>query len=331
VSGKTKIEWTDATWGPILGCDKISPGCASCYAVLTCWRLQHNPNPKIAAQYAGLVEKLPNGKLNWTGRINLIEERLTQPLHWREPRRVFVNSQSDLFHDKVPDEFIDRIFAVMALCPQHTFQILTKRPERMREYLARDEESRKDAIGQAAYDDHGEMFSGAPDCGEGFHYLEWPLPNCWLGVSVENQQTADSRVPLLLQTPAAVRWVSAEPLLGPIDLTRVDGGAIDRDAAGITLDALTGGRASSTPWHLNWVVVGGESGPGARRFKVGWARSIVAQCEAAGVPCFVKQIGANAWDGARGLSHKLRDRKGGDPVEWPEDLRVREFPSPPAL
>jgi protein gp37 len=195
------------------------------------------------------------------------EDRLDQPLRWTKPRKVFVNSMSDLFHEDVPDAFIDRVFAVMALAPQHTFQILTKRAERMREYMS----GRRTRRGDRAVRPHERR---APRIAKGSY--SWPLPNVWLGVSVENQHFADERIPLLLQTPAAVRFISAEPLLGPVDLAH-------------WLDDIPSGSR-----RLDWVIVGGESGPGARPFDLAWARSIVQQCQAAGVPVFVKQLGASA-------------------------------------
>jgi protein gp37 len=231
--------------------------------------------------------------------VQLHEDRLEQPLHWKTPRRVFVNSLSDLFHPDVPNAFIDRVFFTMALAPQHRFQVLTKRPDRMRDYIARFVWSTITFIHQ------------------------WPLPNVWLGVSVENQHFADERIPLLLQTPAAVRFISAEPLLGPVDLEKSN-----PLWAGVRL--ADGERWTGTGGKLDWVIVGGESGPGARPFDLAWGRSIVSECRRQGVPCFVKQLGAFATQTFNDVEvHELalRDKKGGDPLEWPEDLRVREFPT----
>lgn len=261
------IEWTDATWNPLLGCDKCSEGCKLCYAIRTAWRLQHNPNPTIAKAYEGLVEKRPDGSLNWTGRINLIPERLREPMGWAKPRRIFVNSQSDLFHPEVPDDYIDQVFAVMAICTRHTFQILTKRPERMKEYLL--DPWRLDRI----YD-HWHSFTGSAREAQG-----WPLPNVWLGTSVENQKAADSRIPHLVDTPAAVRFLSCEPLLGPVDPCFTNGLVHGEDAA---------------DYRVDWVIVGGESGQNARPMNPDWARSLRDQCQAAGVPFFFKQFGEYA-------------------------------------
>jgi protein gp37 len=251
------------------------------------------------------------------------------PLKWKSPKRIFVNSLSDLFHEALPDEAIDRVFAVMALCEQHTFQILTKRPDRMLLWFSAERPAILDRLFLA-----GKM----PDRWWGSHInfiqsdglRNWPLSNCWLGVSVENQATADTRIPLLLKTPAAVRFVSYEPALSGVDLTRY----------------LSLG--------LDLVIVGGESGPGARPFDIEWVRQTIEQCKAAGVACFVKQLGAVPMLPANGLVYYcdgsdwpegtrfgnrtgdrefngrqilLKDRKGGDWDEWPSDLRVREFPA----
>jgi protein gp37 len=326
----TSIEWTDVTWNPVTGCDKVSPGCAHCYAEVVAGRFWPKQYPAVQ-----LPTGDPSDPLNVRPRqftdVMTHEDRLDQPLRWKKPRRVFVNSMSDLFHEDVPDAFIDKVFAVMALARQHTFQILTKRAERMKAYMSKRPP--------------GVMFSGTK-----WHWTTfvpfnhpdltcWPLPNVWLGVSVENQHFADERIPLLLQTPAAVRFISAEPLLGPVDLSR------PRDVG------------PNDP-VLDWVIVGGESGTDARPFDLAWARSIVQQCQAAGVACFVKQFGADPRDrndvGFEGdtprswpmdtetidecarpfqgdeVRVRLRDRKGGDPSEWPEDLRVRDFPGVPS-
>jgi protein gp37 len=215
------------------------------------------------AKYAGLTRNVA-GKAVWTGRIAIADARtFEQPLRWKRSRRIFVNSMSDLFHEAVSDAVIDRVFAIMAACPQHTFQILTKRADRMRDYMQRARISR--AIEHAV-----------------------PLPNVWLGVSVEDQATADERIPLLLGTPAAVRWISAEPLLGHIDLTDLNPGGAQ------SLDALRG--VSTDPdyafWRtLDWVVAGGESGPQARPVVPNWIRSLRDQCNRNGVPFLFKQWG----------------------------------------
>ncbi|NNM64391.1 MAG: phage Gp37/Gp68 family protein [Burkholderiales bacterium] len=259
MSDKTGITWTDATWNPITGCSKVSQGCKHCYA-LRDW-------PRLAA----------NPKTVYYGRaftdVAVHAERLDQPLRWNRPRMIFVNSMSDLFHEAVPTEFIDRVFAVMgnAYCMDkgHVFQVLTKRADRMREYLCDTETIYRvtRAMKAMGLDLPGE---NSPPT--------WPLPNVWLGVSVENQEAADSRITAVLEAPAAVRWASCEPLLGPVDLS-------------FALGMHHAGGQWREGGGLDWVVVGGESGPKARPMKEAWARSLRDQCAAAGVPYFFKQWG----------------------------------------
>ena len=266
MSDKSKIEWTQATWNPVTGCHKVSQGCKNCYAERD-WKRLAAPREK------------PNV---YTGRaftdVQCHPERLKEPLRWTKPRMVFVNSMSDLFHEDVPDEFIDKVFAVMALCPSHTFQILTKRPERMQRYLGElvDEIRRWERFGDATGPIVGNLGYDAA-------YAGWPLRHVWLGVSVEDQAAADERISLLLKTPAAVRWISAEPLLGPLDFS---GERLEWLEPFHDLDPMM----YRTP-RLDWVVVGGESGPNARPMHPSWARSIRDQCQAAGVPFFFKQWG----------------------------------------
>lgn len=301
MADKSAIEWTDATWNPVRGCRRVSRGCENCYAErLAATRLSGPGRP-----YEGLAEMTPAGP-RWTGVVRLVPELLDQPLRWRRPRRVFVNSMSDMFHEGLTDEQIDQVFAVMAACPQHTFQILTKRPERMLQYARRVAASvPHDAVNAAVFDLANAAHGG---------FASWPLPNVWLGTSVEDQATADERIPHLLETPAAVRFVSAEPLLGPVNL----GPWIDRCRAsrhvngwthgwrfdgddpyvvctwcGERRDNLTGravGTRRTAP-GLDWVIVGGESGPGARPMHPGWARSLRDQCQVAGTAFFFKQWG----------------------------------------
>ena len=213
----TKIEWTDATWNPITGCNVVSPGCTNCYAMkLAGRRLRHHPSR------AGLTEASKSGPV-WNGKVRLNADWLDQPLRWAKPRRVFVCAHGDLFHESVPDEWIDGVFAVMALAPQHQFQVLTKRPARMREYMASIDNNdggrlhgfRHALVEGMAQKIHHERTSEDPSLWLAVHL---PLSNIWLGVSVEDQERADERIPPLLETPAAVRFISAEPMLGPIDL-----------------------------------------------------------------------------------------------------------------
>jgi protein gp37 len=295
VSQKSQIEWTEHTWNPIVGCSIVSPGCTNCYAMRMAARIEA---AGTAPHYAGLTKKV-NGNAVWTGKLSRPPDRvLTEPLRRKKPTMYFVNSMGDLFHEDCPDEWIDRVFAIMALCPQHTFQVLTKRAERMREYFIGEEqfidvhplEDRYYAINSAmnevapAYWCKREL--------EDYYDEGLPLPHVWLGVSAERQQEADERIPLLLQTPAAVRFISAEPLLGPIDLRHVR-------RKPFPIDTLTGAWAvaDNVDAHyrqedrLHWVIVGGESGPHARPMRAEWACGIRDQCKAAGVPFFFKQWG----------------------------------------
>ncbi len=311
MADRTSIEWTDATWNPIVGCSVVSPGCTNCYAMrLAGTRLKHLPSR------AGLTRDTKAGPV-WTGETRFDEKALTQPLRWRSPRRIFVNSMSDLFHESVADEWIDKIFAVMALCPQHTFQLLTKRPARMRSYLRANPGIR--------------IRSEMPRLVGPIQVIEmdWPLPNVWLGVTTEDQPRADERIPILLDTPAAVRFVSIEPMLGAMNIGEWMPGCHEcteacgwRSASapprekchhcGMTSQTfgefcpLCGHQdfgavcpvceADAVQHHpdtpcLDWVICGGESGPGARPMHPDWARSLRDQCAAGGVPFLFKQWG----------------------------------------
>lgn len=306
MADKTGIEWTDATWNPVTGCAKVSQGCKHCYAERQWPRMT-----KLVPAYAGR---------EFTD-VRTHADRLDQPLRWKKPRMIFVNSMSDLFHEAVPFEFIDSIFSAMELAPQHVFQVLTKRPERMREYMLEKRKHRS------------------------------PLPNVWLGVSVEDQAAADERIPYLLDTPADVRWISAEPLLGPVDLGKWldpwtcsdcghhgsefntgpfmcadcgveveyapeigsgrcpncgkdDGTSDDVGGACPRCGSVRGWSRdyglkfdAEKPAMLDWVVVGGESGPKARPMHPAWARDLRDQCAAAGVPFLFKQWGEWGTDG----------------------------------
>lgn len=273
----TKIEWTDATWNPVTGCSIVDVGCTNCYAMgLAGSRLRNHPSR------AGLT-RVTGGRAKWTGEVRLNEQWLDQPLRWSRARMIFVCAHGDLFHESVPDEWIDRVFAVMALAPQHTFQVLTKRPERARQYLTKlfvyvDEWDRIENAAMRL----GATPEQALDAGNLF---DKPLRNVWLGTSASDQASAAVRVPHLLETPAAVRFLSAEPLLGKLDLREFlwvgEEGGID---------------FSHTPRKfLHWVIAGGESGPHARPMHPDWARSLRDQCVAAGVPFFFKQWGNHAW------------------------------------
>lgn len=277
----TGIEWTDKVWNPVHGCDRVSAGCDHCYALTMAKRLKGMGEPG----YQSDGDPVTSGP---GFAVTLRPERLDQPLRWRKPRRIFVNSMSDLFHDSVPDEYIAHVFAVMALAEQHTFQVLTKRHARMRSLLSSSDFQTETAEHMLAMTDADEM----KDAGEPF-----PLPNAWLGVSAENQQWADVRIPALLDTPAAVRFVSAEPLLGPIDLQRTLGRWVPpADHPGwhdVTRAPSSGNAAKQLDARdvLHWVIVGGESGRNARPMHPDWARGLRDQCQAAGVAFLFKQWG----------------------------------------
>jgi protein gp37 len=332
MTGKTTIEWTDqpgyvgAVWNPTTGCTRVSAGCDNCYAFAlhdkryasnrkasTVFLLGNRDASDLmkatgrdsiaTARFVSRGEALPWPKqydLPFS-RVQLLPERLDAPLRTRKPTCYFVDSMADLFHEDVPDEFIWAVWTRMLEVPRHRFLILTKRPERMRAFVT--ERARQG----------GET-----------------LPNVWLGTSVEDQASADERIPHLISTPAAVRFLSCEPLLGPIHLKGWVGERRWVDAAGMTVD--------TAPTLIDWVIVGGESGPRARPMDLAWARSLVAQCRAAGVAPFVKQLGADAYevdhqgDGPHDQhDHEtygvpMRESHGRDMAEWPEDLRIREFP-----
>ncbi len=404
----TSIEWTATVnpdgsvtpgkvWNPVTGCHKVSPGCKHCYAegvAKRFWKTQYPPVDTRPREF---------------GDVQTHVDRLTAPFSWKKPYKVFVNSMSDLFEESVPFEFIDQAFAVMALCPHITFIVLTKRAERMREYIKGATIERIGAAVPVAewpvskHEGETRITGNPPAAAEMYRTTRkaWPLPNVWLLVSVENQKYADERIPILLDTPAAVRGISYEPALGPVELTYNQMcGAMGWGPPSpprrantppdvIAADLIQQSRWVLGPTRISWVIVGGESGPGARPFDVTWARSIVKQCAAAGAACFVKQFGsrpfggdvlcqfrsheewvskARSWLGGisgGGLKYKkqeravcvdakgrvclsgrefriaheegafpvtvfaelvLGDRKGGNMSEWPEDLRVRQFP-----
>lgn len=278
---KTKIEWTEYSWNPVTGCTPISEACQNCYAQRMAKRL---------AGRCGYPKDEPF-------KVTLHPDKLSEPLKWRKPRKVFVCSMSDLFHEDVPDEYIDRIFAVMALCPQHIFMVLTKRPMRMLDYIKCPDRYNKiiDVLNRG-------MVWDMPPRTVTRLYMNcrekdiWPLPNVWLGTTAENQQRADERIPNLLQIPAAVRFVSIEPMLGPVDLTRIDIGG------NVWINSLTGDCKSYHPYGGMWktnesknkldcVICGGETGPGARPMYPAWVRSLRDQCQKAGTCFFFKSWG----------------------------------------
>ncbi|MFB7222403.1 phage Gp37/Gp68 family protein [Streptomyces sp. NPDC056227] len=312
----TNIQWTEQVWNPTTGCDRVSDGCLNCYALTMAKRLkgmgsakyQTDGDPRTSGPGFGFA---------------MHADTIREPLRWKKPRKVFVNSMSDLFHAGNPDANLHLIFGVMAATPQHTYQILTKRHGRMRSLLNNPQfahmvRHRAEAV-----------YGRAPEAG-----WTWPLPNVHLGVSVENQQWADIRIPALLGTPAVVRFLSCEPMVGPVDLGGVLRSDLYRCACGAwewdgDKHPLCADCGRSWTWKpgasaIDWVIIGGESGPGARPFHPDWAAALIKDSRAAGAAPFVKQLGS-VW--AR--ENNASDAKGGKPADWPEDLRVREYPASP--
>ena len=261
MSDNTKIEWADATWNPVTGCTRVSPGCEHCY-------IDWAPPFRIEGRHFVDAQGERSHAIGSTTGVRVHPGRLDRPLRWKRPRRIFVNSLSDLFHDDVSDAYIARAWAVMALAPQHTFQVLTKRHGRMRALLRS-----LDFMGAVAEGFRAGHPAGPSGTFDEAPALPWPLPNVWVGVTVEDQERADLRVPYLLATPAAVRFLSCEPLLGPVTLHQ------DRLGGRLFLDGI------------DWVIAGGESGPDARPMHPDWARSLRDQCTATGVPFLFKQWG----------------------------------------
>ncbi|KRE02568.1 hypothetical protein ASE61_14910 [Bosea sp. Root670] len=323
---ETSIEWTERTWNPIVGCSIVSPGCTNCYAMGMADRFKHvYRGRKWAGAAAQGMTRRVNGKAIWTGQLTLAPDHiLTEPLRRKRPTTYFVNSMGDLFHEDTPEDWIDRVFAVMALTPHHTYQVLTKRGARMREYML---EQWQGTPARTVSLGHGETLSipaggptgrrvrveeaceryleqfGLVDTTKDHLWTEegnckamqwqWPLPNVWLGVSTEDQKRADERIPELLATPAAVRFVSAEPLLGPIDFRDI---TIPQEVGTWQVNALECDCPAEEDTELggaklDWIIVGGESGPGARPMHPDWPRQIRDQCAAAGTAFFFKQWG----------------------------------------
>jgi protein gp37 len=358
---KSAISWTDAHWEPVLGCSPAGAGCANCWAERMTWRIAGKES--LFARYNGLTTAV-GMRPRWTGVVRTDHSVLAQPIRLRKASRIFVCSRADLFHADVPFEFLDQVFGVMAACryigrgedafPGHTFQLLTKRPGRAREYLSTDR--------RAAWAHWSAHYGGGrnPD-GIYDQTASGPreLPHVWILASASTQREVDVTTQELLSTTAAVRGMSLEPLLERVNIHRCmeDGSQCEcklSEPRGSRCEGKgTNGlvRCNAGFQHLNWVIVGGESGPGARPCNVEWIRFVVNQCKAAGVACFVKQLGANpiigndkededAWPGCtiplsedyeptyQGEMAPLRlvDRKGADPSEWPKDLRVRQMP-----
>lgn len=315
MSERTQIEWADHTWSPWRGCAKVSPGCANCYAETLSKR-----NPKVLGSW---------GK----GAPRVLAKNWGDPMRWQKrtamdmPRPRVFPSLCDWLDEEVSPAWLAEFLALINLTPRLDWLLLTKRPENWRERI--------DAAALASTSFHQRWL------------VEWlggtPPPNVWVGVSVEDQIRADERIPLLLEIPAALRWLSVEPMLGPVDLCHVE------TEEGSSLDSLTGdwgvegrGHTGPKPERVDWVVIGGESGRKSRWCDVKWVRSVISECQLAGVPVFVKQLGSRpfrSWDGPPGstipeiaatigIAWTLNHPKGGDPAEWTSDLRVREFPEP---
>ncbi len=251
----SKIEWTEATWNPLRGCARVSEGCRFCYAERVADRFSGEGQP-----YEGLTTRGKDGQPRWNNEIMLVPHMLKKPLSWKQPRRIFVNSMSDLFHEKVPFDYIQQVFDVMRQASWHEFQILTKRAERLADLSPK---------------------------------IDWPQ-NVWMGVSIEDSRVID-RADALREVPATIRFLSLEPLIGPIP----------------NLDLA----------ELDWAIIGGESGNQARIMEPEWAIDLLNQCRSANVPCFIKQMGTQ-WAKRQGS----KSRKGDDFSEFPEALQVREYP-----
>ena len=330
MADQTKIEWTNATWNPITGCSVVSAGCTNCYAMRlagTC--LRHHPSRKDLTILRG-------GNHVWNGEVRFNEYWLDQPLKWSDPRMIFVCAHGDLFHEAVPFEWIDQVFAVMALCPQHTFQVLTKRPMRVLEYFG----TKETGDGTTA---QARVWSLLEDPGTfvdeqcalvkywqqrsvdvATNVNQWPLPNVWIGVSIEHQQAAHDRIGPLMMIPAEKRFLSIEPLLEEVDLDDIrpvsEFSYQDRDPfplQGFAVRAAARHYADSENADriympkLDWVIVGGESGPKHRTFDPDWARLIRDQCKDHNIPFFMKQMGG-------------RTKK--ECQDIPKDLMIRQFP-----
>jgi protein gp37 len=357
----TEIAWCDRTWNPTKGCSRVSPGCQKCYAEGIALRFSREGLP-----FHGFVKRDARGKAQWTGKVEPVPDALGEPLSWQKPARVFVNSMSDLFHEELSNENIAAVFGVMAAARQHTFQILTKRAERMREWFAWLEREAHECNAGKGMSQAARCLVEAQRASGGLPKLArevdricatpWPLPNVWLGVSVEDQKRADERIPYLRQTPAAIRFLSCEPLLEPIDISRHLWPVHDRwpatyrsseeaRAAGATVTRHRQALVSADARFIDWIIVGGESGGRARPCDPAWLRALVTQGQEAGAAVFVKQLGSLPVEGLdvtgnfrtdpktgnrqiemTGRLVPLRHKKGGDMHEWPEDLRVQDFP-----
>jgi protein gp37 len=335
---RSPIEWTEFTSNPVYAintetgarghfCVKCSPGCLNCYAA----KINTSPR-KLFANGLQYIEK-NRAKVKFI----LNEQELAAIRKRRKPATIFLGDMTDLFQDDIPDCYLDAIFATMALCPQHTFQVLTKRTARMRDYL--NEFHRPETVFHAARA-LVEQATQSSDTRDPLKYhrfdgFPWPLPNVWIGTSAEDQQRADERLPILKQCPAAVRYVSYEPALGRTDFSwhlhrfhRGDGEWVNQCSV-TAPDGLRHCGGYEEHHGIDWIIVGGESGQGQhiRAFDLDWARDVVQQCWDAGVAVFVKQFGSRPMDSKLVCRTPMRFAgKGGDWAEWPDGLRVRQFP-----
>ena len=291
---KSKIEWCDRTWNPITGCTKISPGCENCYA------------ERMAKRFGGSRGYADGEHF----KVRTHEEKLLAPLRWNKPSKIFVGSMTDIFHDDVPDEFLDKMFAVMAMAANHTFMVLTKRPERMKAYF--DYIDRDEAIGSEEMlmaEAMGENFKGKF---RGPTHQRLPLSNVWLGVTTENQEQVEKRIPILLNTPAAYRFVSIEPMLSEVNLCFYSQFEHE-DNEGFGVESMEG---------IDWVICGGESGHGARPLNSDWVLDLKVQCNAYRKPFFFKQWGEfNEWGEKVGKKEAGRLLYDEEVMEWPEILK----------
>ncbi len=298
----TKIERTDETWNPIIGCSKLSQDCK---------------------------------KWEWNGKTYFVESALEKPLHWKKPRKISVCSMGDLFHESVPFEWIDKVMAIIltenhflhrknkeCCFNKHIFQILTKKPGRMNNYINEFYTKRYNAVVSIISNKYNPDFVlGSESCKCNY----FPLDNLWLGVTCENQQRADERIPLLLQTPATIRFVSCEPLLSDINLSRISFGQIESRYGGespVFYNSLESYKGHN---GLDWVIVGGETGHNARPIRPDWVRNIKDQCKAAGVPFFFKSWGEWACGYRIGKKHTGNKIDGVEYKEFPKAIWRKEL------